>query len=368
MVSSFFSIVFLLFSNQVFAFVGNVTHGYVSCLACHVSPSGGGLLNDYGRSLSNELMSTWSWKGSEDPLFGAVKNTDNLKFGGDARAIQTYFENSQVKQGKLFGMQRNVELGLNLGQFWFVGTAGTQGGPEGTPNDGQFLSERHYVLWSLSDELKLRAGKFRLQFGINDPTHTRLTKAPLGFGSNSESYILEFSKFSETNEFFASADFGRVDIPPNKVAEKSLSFGYSKYISETSKLTGNLLTGDSDTRSRNLVGVNGVFVPIKKTFLIFEIDGQQSTIKGSSQSPKNLAATSVIFGLEAYQGVLPYAVVEYLHSDLNDDLTEQSAVGAGLQWLPIPHFEFQAEYKKQSNKSLAAPSSDAGWLMVHFYL
>ncbi|MBL7670074.1 MAG: hypothetical protein JNM39_06280 [Bdellovibrionaceae bacterium] len=358
----------LLVSKPLFAFVENVTHGYVSCLACHVSPSGGGLLNDYGRSLSNELMSTWTWEGSEDPLFGAIKNTENLKFGGDARAIQTYFENSQLRQGKLFGMQRNVELGLNVGQFWFVGTAGTQGGPEGTPNDGQFLSERHYVLWSMSDEIKLRAGKFRLQFGINDPTHTRLTKAPLGFGSNSESYILEFSKFSEADEFFVSADFGRVDLPPNRVAEKSVSLGYSKYISENAKVTGNLLAGESDSRTRYLIGMNGVLAPIKKTFLIFELDGQQSSIKGSSQSAKNLVASSVIFGIEASKGVLPYGVGEYLHSDLNDDSTEQSALGAGLKWFPIPHIEFQAEYKKQTNKSLAASNSDAGWVMFHFYL
>lgn len=313
-------------------------------------------------------MSTWSWNNSEEPLFGALKNTESVKFGGDARSIQTYFENSVVKEGQLFGMQRNIEMGWNLGQIWLVGTAGIQGGPKGTPNDGQFLSERHYVLWSLNDEIKIRAGKFKLQFGINDPTHTRLTKAPLGFGANSESYILEFSKFTETDELVVSSNFGRVDIPPNRVAEKSLSLGYSKYMSERSKLTGNLLYGESDTVTRTLVGVNGVFAPFEKTFLIFEVDGQQQRIKAAGQGPTDLIATSVIFGVEAHKGVLPYAVVEYLHSDLTNDSREQSSVGAGLQWLPLPHFEFQAEYKKQKNQSMAISNSDSGWLMAHFYL
>ena len=59
----------ILLSFNAFGFVENVTHGYPNCVACHVSPSGAGLLNDYGRSLSKELMSTWGWQGSEGPLF-----------------------------------------------------------------------------------------------------------------------------------------------------------------------------------------------------------------------------------------------------------------------------------------------------------
>ena len=79
-----------LLSPNAFAFVENITHGYVNCTACHVSPAGGGLLNEYGRSLSSELMSTWGWNGAEDPAFGLVKNTKTITFGGDFRSIQTY--------------------------------------------------------------------------------------------------------------------------------------------------------------------------------------------------------------------------------------------------------------------------------------
>lgn len=91
---------FVLSAAPSFGFVETLTHGYLNCMACHISPSGGGLLSDYGRSLSKELMSTWSWKNSEHPLFGLARNTKQLKIGGDYRAVQTYFENSQVKQGK----------------------------------------------------------------------------------------------------------------------------------------------------------------------------------------------------------------------------------------------------------------------------
>ncbi|MCB0379559.1 MAG: hypothetical protein KDD33_13790, partial [Bdellovibrionales bacterium] len=153
-----FLIIFLNLSAS-YAFERMVTHGYPACIACHVSPNGGGLLTDYGRSLSKELLSTW---GVSDvfarPAF-SVKNTERVKIGGDVRGIQTYFKNSNVDQGRLFPMQQNVELGLNVGNAMLVGTLGTQEGPDTAPRRGQFLSERHYILWSPTPTSRVRVGK-----------------------------------------------------------------------------------------------------------------------------------------------------------------------------------------------------------------
>ena len=133
------------------------------------------MLTDYGRSLSSELMSTWKgYEGIENPLFGSFQNTENVKVGGDLRHIQTWVENNQAAAGRSFVMQSNVELGLNYDKVMFVGTLGTQEGPDTTPGRGTFLSERHYLLWQTSMTSRLRVGKFRLRYGINDPNHNRL--------------------------------------------------------------------------------------------------------------------------------------------------------------------------------------------------
>lgn len=368
MVKIFSVLAFLFLSQTSYGFVENVSHGYVNCMACHISPSGGGLLNDYGRSLSKELMTTWGWENSEKPAFGAIENKDWLKIGGDYRTIQTYLNNSEVKQGKQFEMQRNVELGIKVSKVWFVGTLGSQGGPEGTPQKGDFLSERHFALWDLSDEIKLRAGKFRLNFGIYDPNHTRLNKQPIGFGSNSESYILEFSKFSENDEVFISADLGRIDTPRNRSSEKSFSINYAKYTSDKSKVGGSALIGESEDLRRSLVGLYGVGGLFKRWVLKSEIDYQRSHRSSSPQDSKDLVTMMASFGYQVTKGFEPYFIFEHLQRDLEDSTTQQTEAGLGMQWLPVPHFEIQAEYKKQNQKSIPTIQSDIGWLVFHFYL
>lgn len=361
-------LVSLLTISTATAFVENVTHGYTNCMSCHVAPTGGNLLTDYGRALSKELMSTWGWKNSEAPLFGAVKNTKWIKVGGDFRRIQTRFENDRIKRGSNFEMQRNIELGVGTSDLQFVGTLGAVGGPDGTPDKGEFLSERHYVLAQIGEGVFVRAGKFRLGIGLIDPNHTRVTKAPLGFGSNSESYILEVSKFTESGEFFISADLGDMNPANASTEERSLSFKYSKYLFEKNKLGISLLYGTKEAESRELLGFDGIFAPFKDSVFKFETFYERSHQKLRANSDKDLIAHTMTLGHQTFKGVMPYTVVEFLQRDLAEHTSEQGAYGVGVQWLPIPHFDFQFEFKKQFNRSPTTSSSDLAYVIAHFYL
>ncbi len=362
-------LLFLFFPfSQSSAFVENVTHGYVNCMACHVSPSGGGLLNDYGRSLSRELMSTWSWENSEKPLFGAIENKKWFQIGGDFRFIQTYLENSQIKQGRQFQMQSNIELGFFFSKIAVIGTLGTQEGPKSIPDKGKFLSERHYILWNLTDENKLRFGKFRLNFGISDSNHTRLTKQTLGFGSNSESYILEFTNFSDTEEISISADLGRLDQNLEKSRERSISFNIAHYISEKSKIGSSFLFGESDQQRRSLLGIYGISGFFQNFVLKAEVDYQQSTSNKDQTTNNKLVAASANFGYQATKGLMPYLIAENSLSTSKNSTSQQSNTGFGVQWLPIPHIEIQAEYIKQISNSQQILQTDFAWLLFHFYI
>lgn len=348
------------------AFVENVTHGYVNCTACHISPTGGGLLTEYGRSLSRELMSTWGWTGAEDPLFGLAKNSDRVLIGGDIRHVQTYLENAERKQGRNFLMQQNAELGLHWGKTWWVGAFGTQEGPRGTPDKGHFLSERHYALWETSDDTRLRVGKFRLGFGLQDPNHTRATKAPFGFGSNSETYALEFTKYSDKDEFTLATALGRLDRAHDPSSERSLSATYAHYVGAKTKLGVSVLTGESEQLRRNVTALFGVTPLGERGVIKFEVTGQKSTPSSTPENSESRVAAQTTLGLTLAKGLTPYLLFEYLHRDLEDPTTKEHAPGLGLQWLPIPHVELQAEYKHQSSTSL--PPTNIAWFLIHIYL
>ena len=98
------------FSFESYGFVENSLHGYANCMTCHYAPAGGDLLNDYGRSLSSEFMSTWSKPGAEKPFGGIVKETPWAKFGGDFRTLQSYVNSERSNNDSFFIMQNNVCL------------------------------------------------------------------------------------------------------------------------------------------------------------------------------------------------------------------------------------------------------------------
>lgn len=359
---------FLFFISSVsFAFVEKSAHGYFACITCHVSPSGGGLLNDYGRSLSRELMSTWGWEGSEQPFWGATQNTDWLKIGGDSRIIQTYLEDKTVRQGKLFKMQNNLELGFVFQKFTLVSTFGTIEGPEGTPHIGEFISERHYFLWESSDDSRLRAGKFRPQFGLNDPNHTRVTKLNLGFGSNSETYNMEFLKFGDDWEVFLTSVMGRIDLPQNSNSERAFTTSLSMQLKNQSKIGASYWIGESSLKRRSLVGLYGVVPFFSEGVFKFELDHQRSSNSSTPDQSQDLVAGFISVGANIFKGFMPYVFTEHLQTNLNDKGSVQTYPGLGIQWLPMPHLELQSEYKRQINQSDTSTQADIAWLLFHLY-
>ncbi len=368
---------FVIFQSQsALAFVQNVTHGYPACIACHVSPNGGGLLTDYGRSLSKELMSTWGVSDSfAQPFFGAVKNRETVKFGGDLRSIQTWINNDQVEQGQFFPMQQNLEVGVKVDNVMFVGTAGVQQGPDSFPKRGQFISERHYALWSPSQTSKLRIGKFRQTFGINTPNHTRLIKNLFGFGFLSETYNIEFTKFYETYEVTVGSSLGRIDDPRNPNSEQNVSGHYTYYLNGNSRLGASLLMGESDLKRRTLASLNAVLPLSEEWILMSELDYEYAHFAASPDQGVDSFATLLRLGNTPFKGFMWYLLFQHASVDRGSSYSLQHQPGIGIQWLPIPHINIQLEYTRAVVDTAAAglPGSyqnpnDVGFLLLHTYL
>jgi hypothetical protein len=367
----FFITATLLISLQGHAFVENTVHGYANCMACHIAPTGGGILTDYGRSLSSELMSTFKTKNFQNPFYGLAKNTPTIKWGGQIRQIQTRTEDNGRKRGQSFLMQNNLEAAAYVKDFVFVGAVGTNEGPESfNPKKGEFLSERHYVLWNVDNTVRVKAGKFRQTYGLNDPNHARLTKTNLQFGSQSETYGLELFKFFEEGEVVLSTSLGRIDIPDDFNTEKNVSLQATHYLGGKSRLTGNVLLGESERTRRALLGVNGVF-PIlnKKNLVRFELDYQMSqTLTGGPKPEKEHGIFgNILVGRKLFQGMLAYFIYEHAQTDLRESRQSlTTSPGLGFQWLPIAHVELQFEHQYRTIVARNNPEHRS-FLMLHLY-
>lgn len=312
-------------------------------------------------------MSTWGWKHSEEPLFGALKNSDRLSWGGDVRWVQTAIDTPDLRTGEFFPMQQNIELAYHVAKVWFVGTLGLRQGPKSTEDQGTFLSERHYILWSPLDTLFVRVGKFRINYGINDPDHTRVTKNDLGFGDLTETYNLEVSKFTDNYEFFITTSLGRPDLNETQTGEKSLSLSAASYIGHKSKAGVSALVGDSASQKRMLGGIWGILTPFEKSTVVGELDYQETSANDSHTKTRGYYFDTR-WVQEVYKGIKPYILISVSQTDFRDSGSVQTAPGVGLQFMPIPHAEIQAEYQRQVSNRTPGQRTGFSFVMLHFYL
>lgn len=362
---------FLLFSQKSFAFAENTLKGYANCMSCHVAPTGGALLNDYGRALSQALMSSFKVsKGFSDPYYGLVKNNKNLILGGQLRTIQVWAENDQVKLKRQFLMQNNIEVAAKYGDAYLVGTIGTQEGPDSIERKGEFLSERHYVLLETSPTSRVRIGKFRQHFGINHPNHTRLVKSQLGFGSNSESYNLDVTQFFGWGEYNISSSIGDIHADgTDDSKERNLVLNITHYLGGKSRVGISALSGKTNDNKRDVIGFNAITPLTKKLYIRSELDylrTKDTTAVSSVETTKSLYGEHQL-GYYLYKGINSYVFFEHGQGDLSDNDTLQTSPGIGLQLLPIAHVEIQAEYQRKKFASDPNNINESAFVVFHLY-
>jgi hypothetical protein len=330
-----------------------VSHGYQTCSTCHVSPTGGGVVNGYGRATAASIMSTWYVEGEENPIPG-VSLPEWLAVGGDVRYINVNVKSGQFKFHRKFLMQRDIEIAVSpTPSVTAVASVGLYG------EKAKKEMRRHYLKINLGEHFALRAGRFMKGFGVNVSDHTLPTKQRLGMGQGQESYNIEGSFSSKYGEFFLTSVHGE-----EAELEMSRDDGYT---SRSESLSGAAVRGSLFYGSVGQAGISfmdlvnteqhrqawGVFVqtklPIEGTYLWAEYDRVFEDDKTF-----DVAASKV--GWEAIKGVHLYTT-----ADRED---QEYTGGLGVQWFPRPHWEFVAEWKRSA---LNEQYTDTGTLMFHWY-
>lgn len=334
----------VLLSSQVFCFPEMVRHGYVNCTSCHFNPNGGGILNEYGRVQSEQLLSNSSEDGEGNPLHGlAPSKMGMFSVGGDFRAIQVFQKSLKTQAVNFMFMQGDTEVAANGNQWALVGTLGLD------PSMNVF-SRRHYALYQPNEKLPffVKFGKFIPAYGINLPDHIVVTRDGIGLGQGTDTYGLEVAWLGEYTDLFAAV---LVNDP------KGVTIRGSVNLSDRYKVGASYLRDNNHA----LFGPYAILGFTPKLFALLEWDFELTDVSAGGAGYARL-------DYEIIRGFHAYVTGEWQRKNFKVQ-SGTLAWGGGVQFFPRPHFELRAEYSKRHDVALTGGAlADFGWLLMHYYL
>ena len=352
----------ILFAPAALSTPDFIRKGYTSCIPCHVSPSGGGVLTSYGRGASEEFF-TFGWEGSgsfagwsgfdqwKDPsgLFQVLK----ADFHVDYRTVtfESFGEGVPAGNRQTIPMQLDAELALHVGKTTdLVIKYGKYG------QAGDLESRVHYLQLRTSKFLSFRLGRFLPAYGINIDDHTAWVRSGLGFSQGHEALAAEVHYEDDIGMTTVTRILGQsVDITESN---KKLSFESQQReafaIRSALRLGSRHLVGISGyhEEKRNSYGIFAASSPIRDwLYILVEYDRNSS----SSVFENSLAFLRIGSGL--YRGVA-------IGTDVQLERTAQLSRERYSLWaqlILIPHLELRLEgrYEQKIYTALA---------MVHAWL
>lgn len=358
----------LFWSISAFAFPEMVRHNYVNCMTCHASPSGGGVLTQYGRELSKEVLSTSGKDGEQQFAYGVVKTPEWLNMGGDFRGMAFYRDSPTATEGRAFPMQTDIEAAIAYKKMIVAGMLGYKG--EKTPISEPFIkkiiSRRHYINYRPTDEISLRGGRFQANYGINTPDHVITIKRGLGWDQGTETYNVETAYIGERFNVFATGIFGRPDAPElNRETGGTLTG--SVVFFDSLKTGVSYFYGTNKLASRQVAGPWGILGFTPHFFLLTEFDFQGLTPKSGPLLSRQWGMVEYNrLDYEFFQGFHGYLTQELSRLDFGNPDTLSKAYGIGIQFFPRPHLELNLSWQIQTVATVQG-YTDFGALLVHFY-
>jgi hypothetical protein len=223
----------LSFSSHAHAYAWMIRHDYSSCNTCHLDPSGAGLLTEYGRDQSDQLLRMRY--GAPDSassstsgfLWGFVKEPHWLTLGGQFRPMFMELKvGSAPFASQTILMQADVQGEIDIGHFRAnasVGLAPTDG--SGASIASSVISREHWLGYGISDDrFLLRVGRINLPFGVRSIEHTlwvrRTTRTDLN-DTQQHGVALAFDGSGIRAEVMAIA--GNYQIRPDAYRERGYS-------------------------------------------------------------------------------------------------------------------------------------------------
>ena len=342
---------------------------YAHCTNCHYSPTGGGLLTPYGRSLSREELSSFGKSPGATPsgreqqfLFGALKDlTGPVSLGIELRPAHLHFDYGDTSAKLDLFMNADVSAAFRTGGWTFYGEFGRQPRQSGTLVE----SFEHWISYDGAQGFGVRVGRFLPAYGVRFPDHTTFTRAPLGFDEYDQVYAVEGSYRSDRQLIQVSVGPGRAeDVTDSDKRAITASARYQFDLTPRTVVVASGIVRDSSNvaPSGGATGLAFGFVPVRRLTVWTEGDVQfrSGEFKDHYYTGLVHAAYEVVRGL--WLEVFPQIATAY-----GDSSAGTTRLGAGLNWLPRTHWNVLVNYYDDRDRQSDRHTKTL-LLQLHLYL
>jgi hypothetical protein len=339
------------------------------CQACHFSPSGGGLLNDYGR---DEAGDTISGGGDGRFLYGAWSPPSWLALGLDLRAAAGAKDSLDAAYGLGFPMQSDIYVRAGGSKGWsFTAILGLRDSarPPAAPWIDMLASREHYVMYQ-GDSWYVRAGRFFPIFGMRTQDHTIYVRKFLDLGILQEPYGVAAGTFGADWEAHVSA-FGPDPTPFLGAAPDD--FGIAAYYEhrihddQAAWAAQTRIEGGPDARQALVGGVGKWWLDGAKTMLLGELDvGAQTFPHGGPARGQLAAYAGATWMLKP--GWMFGGDLQAWKADLLLTGDSRTATSINVQWLPRAHWEVHLLGRVEAQALRYSHPEWLSLLQLHYYL
>lgn len=356
------NLVLLFVSGTAFGYPELTRHNYNNCMVCHISPTGGGVLSQYGRSLSKELLSTWGYEGEENFMY-LIPTTETVALGGDLRTVQIEDKLANGdKRKRWIHMQKDLEVAITLKKWVGAVSVGENTFAE---KGSQMLSRRHYIMFKPTDEISLRGGKFFPSFGLHIPDHNTVIRRGLGWDQGQETYNLEGAYQGEKWHYFLTAILGRPD-DETPIRQKGITFSTAYHPKDGHKYGLSYYYGENPDLITHMLGPYAVVGLTEHIYFL----GQLTAVRAYPYSASDHQWGIIDYmrlNYEPFKGFHLFLAQEFSQTNLNTHATRTDTHSLGVQFFPRPHFEVQVMGQNIHSQGIQKKPTERLNVMLHFY-
>jgi len=353
--------------------------GAARCNQCHFAPSGGGLINSYGRDAVGEQLSTFGGNGAF--LHGAMTLPAWLALGGDLRGafVANDVQDPGGAQVAVFPMQADVSARIALPAGFSVEAVGGLRGQVRSEDQlvplqnyqpvstSQLVSREHYVMWEPEAiGPYVRVGRFFAPYGLRMAEHILYINRDLGFDELEETYNVSAGVIYPTAELhltlfapdfvrhIGSDEKGLAAYMETRLREDTVALGFQSRLAVDPGIT-KLMTG----------ALGKVYLEQLRTLFVGEVDVVNKVFTDIGDPVRTQIVGAAGFTVFPLPGLMATLLGERNQIDVSfpDAWTAATLL---VNWFPYAHFEAQLMGRLQF--PTGGEAAKTLFFQVHYFL